>query len=227
MANVIITAEDAFNKFLQGIRRSGQRTIPPDQFESWYADATLDWIRQKFPTSQFNQKRIDDLEKFMVVTDGGDWPVITAVSANKFTVPIVSNNMAAGMLMSGAYPLYAYGLYAQFIGAAGVPFGATIKRADQANVMLWDKYRKPTADRCYYELRNDAIHLTGGTATSMILAYYRYPVMVSYTNSIDPETTLVQSSEITDIAVRLFLENRGDPRYKSKLQEMMVTAPGK
>jgi hypothetical protein len=226
MATVIITAEDAYNKFLQGIRKVAQRTVPPDQFESWYADATLDWLRQKFPTAEFNQKRIDDMEKFFVVTDGVDYPIITG-SANQFTVPSVANSMIGNMLGSGAYPLYCYGLYAQFKDANGAIFGATVARADQANTMLWDHYRKPTAKRCYFEYRKDVIHLLGGTSTEMILGYYRYPVMVSFTNSIDPETSPSQSEEIVQIAVRLFLENRGDPRYKSKLQEMMVTAQGK
>jgi len=61
----------------------------------------------------------------------------------------------------------------------------------------------------------------------MILEYYRYPALVSFVYSIHPETNPAQSEEIVQIAVRLFLENRGDPRYKSRLQEMMVTQQGK
>jgi hypothetical protein len=61
----------------------------------------------------------------------------------------------------------------------------------------------------------------------MILSYYRYPALVSYTNAINPDTNPAQTEEIVQIAVRLFLENRGDTRYKSKLQEMMVTQQGK
>ena len=227
-SNLILTAGDAFDKFLQGIRKVANRTVPPDQFESWYGDATLDWIRQKLPMAEFNQKRIEDMEKFIVLTDGSTYPVITGIS-NVFAVPSIANAISAGgVLMSGIYPLYLHGLRATFIGDDnGIEFMAHIRRSEQAGVMTWNKYRKPKYARPYYEYRNDNIYLTGRDSTTMYLEYYRYPAMVSVVNNIDPETNPVQSEEIVQIAVRLFLENRGDPRYKSKLQEMMVTQQGK
>ena len=228
MATVITTAEEAYAKFLQGIRKVANRTVPPEQFDSWYGDATLDWLRQKLPMAQFNQKRIDDLEKFIVLTDGSTYPVISGTN-NVFAVPSKADGLTAGyQITAGTYPLYLHGLRATFVGIDdGLEFEAHIRRSEQSGVMTWNKYRKPAYGRPYYQYRNDSIFLTGRSSNNMILEYYRYPALVSYVNSIDPETNPSQSEEIVQIAVRLFLENRGDPRYKSKLQEMMVTQQGK
>ena len=228
MANLIITAEDAYRKFLQGIRKVANHTVTPLEWESWHGDATLDWMRQKLPLAEFNQKRIDDLEKFVVLTDGSNYLVISG-SGGTFAVPSAYTSMTtAGLLMSGNYPLYLHGLRVTFIGDDnGLEFEAHVRRSEQAGVMTWNKYRKPNYGRPYYQYRNDVISLIGRTSGQMILEYYRYPVLVSYLNKVDPETNPVQNEEIVEIAVRLFLENRGDPRYKSKLQEMMVTQQGK
>ena len=226
MASVIITAEDAFKKFLQGIRKVANTTVPPDQFDSWYGDAILDWSRQKIQTPEFNTQRIEDMEHLLVVTDGVDFPIISPASTNLFTLPSVYTATTAGMLMSGTYPLFLHGLTAIFEDKDG-QFGAKVLKTDAKEVMLWDKYRKATYRRPYYEYRNGKIITSGRTPTAMILSYYRYPALVSYVNSINPDTNPEQSEEIVQIAVRLFLENRGDTRYKSKLQEMMVTQQGK
>jgi hypothetical protein len=226
MNTVILTAEDAYNKFLQGIRKVANRTVPPDQFDSWFGDGMLDWLRQKVQMPEFNTKRIEDMEHFLVVTDGIDYAEITPSVADVFPVPNVYSATSSGMLMAGSYPLFLHGLTVIFKDADGL-FPATLKRTDMAQVMLWNKYRKATYDRPYYEYRNGKIITEGRTPSSMILSYYRYPKLVSYTNAIDPETNPAQTEEIVQIAVRLFLENRGDMRYKSKLQEMMVTQQGK
>jgi len=225
MANpVIITAEDAYLKFLQGIRKVANRTVPPDQFDSWWNDGTLDWLRQKLPTAEFNQKRIDDLARFIVLTDGSD--VISGTN-NIFNLPTTYTAITAGKLMSDSRYLYLQGLRVTFLDPdTGEEFYADIKKAEMSNVMTWSPYRKITAKRPYFERIGDTIRLLGRNSNSMILEYYRYPALVSY-NSINPETSPSQSEEIVQVAVRLFLENRGDPRYKSKLQEMMVTQQGK
>ena len=226
MALVIITAEDAYRKFLQGIRKVANTTVPPDQFGSWYGDAILDWLRQKIQEPEFNTKRIEDMEKFLVKTDCVDYSLIHVSSvANVFTVPSLYSATTTGILMSGTYPLKLHLLSVIFADTDG-NFGAKIRRTDMEEVLLWNKYRKPAYRRPYYEYRKDKIIVSGRSATDMILSYYRYPALVSYTNSttfINPDTNPEQTEEIVQIAVRLFLENRGDTRYKSKLQEMMVT----
>jgi len=131
-----------------------------------------------------------------------------------------------GVLMSGTYPLYLHGLGATFKDSDGV-FGAKILRTNQKATILTDKYRRATYSRPYYETRKDQVITSGRQATQMILSYYRYPALVSVINNINPETNPEQTEEIVQIAVRMFLENRGDTRYKSKLQEMMVTQQGK
>lgn len=224
MSSMIITATDAYQKFLQGIRKVSTRTIPPDEFQSWWGDATLLWIREKLPLAQFNQKRIDDLEKFIVLTDGTG--MIPGVN-NVFNVPSLYTNTVSGRMMSGNYPLYLYGIRVTFVDSNGVEFMAWVKRGQQAGVSIWDYYRRPNFKRPFYEYREDAIWLNGRDASNMILEYYRYPALVSYTDSINPETNPVQNEEIVEIAVRLFLENRGDTRYKSQLQELMLTRQGK
>ena len=230
MASVIITAEDAYKKFLQGIRKVANTTVPPDQFTSWYGDGLLDWLRQKVQTPEFNTKRIEDMERFIVVTDGYIDSVILPSGTNTFNLPCVYSGTVSGILMATTRALSLHYLTVTFKDSDGVEFGAKLKRTDMAQVMLWDKYRKATFNRPYYEHRSGVIIVTGRNAAQMILSYYRYPKLVSYTNSttfINPDTNPAQTEEIVQIAVRLFLENRGDTRYKSKLQEMMVTQQGK
>ena len=225
MATVIITAEDAYRKFLQGIRKVANRTVTPTEFDSWFNDATMDWLRQKLPMGEFNQKRQDDLSRFIVLTDGSD--AIAGVD-NIFNLPSVYTATTNGRLMSGGRYLYLYGLSVTFLDIDSLEeFSASLKRSENRDVMLWSPYRKVTKKRPYFQRIGDTIRLYGRDASSMILEYYRYPSLVSYTDSIKPETNPAQSEEIVQIAVRLFLENRGDPRYKSKLQEMMVTQQGK
>ena len=233
MSSLIVTATDAYQKFLQGIRKVSTRTIPPDEFTSWWGDGTLLWIREKLPLSQFNQKRIDDLEKFIVLTDGGAYAQIPG-TANKFPMPSTYSGVALGKLFStlkdpsgNPYPLYLFGIRITFTDTDGNEFMAWVRRGEQAGVSLWDYYRRSTFKRPFYETREDSIWLKGRDAALMNLEYYRYPALVSYTDSIDPETNPVQNEEIVEIAVRLFLENRGDMRYKSQLQELMLTRQGK
>jgi len=184
MSSLIITATDAYQKFLQGIRKVSTRTIPPDEFMSWWGDGTLLWIREKLPLSQFNQKRIDDLEKFIVLTDGTAYAQLPG-TVNKFSIPSNYAGVTSGKLYStlkdasgNSYPLYLYGIRATFVDTDGNEFMAWVKRGDQAGISLWDYYRRPTFKRPFYETREDAIWLNGRDASTMILEYYRYPALV-------------------------------------------------
>ena len=226
---IILTAEDGYRRFISGIRKASTRTVTPQVFNVYFNDACLDWQQSKLPLVEFNQKRIDDLELFRVVTDGTVYPYILTTSfPNTFPVPnnspIITGQLMVSNTSSALLPLYRHGLNATFLDGDDVEFMADIMRSDQRGVTIWNPYRKATTNRPYYELVGGFIRLSGRIAVKMRLEYIRYPKLVTYdeTTPLDPETNPTQNKEITDIAIRMFLENRGDPRYKSTLQEMMI-----
>lgn len=227
MANLIITIEDAYRSFLNGIRKVSTTTVRPEVFDMFFNDAATEWLLSKLPHAEFNQKRIDDLENLRVVCDGDFYPLLAPVSTNVFRTPSIFDQYFSGLpadtqnSTGSALPLYLHGLNALFVKGTET-FMAKIMRSDQRGVSYWNSYHKVSADRPYYEFVAGKIRLMGRDADYLRLEYIRWFKVASYANSIEPEFKPEQNSEIIQIAVRTFLENRTNPRYKSKLQEMMI-----
>ena len=245
MSNIIITAEDAYKAFLRGIRKYSTTTVKPVFFNPFFNECMLDWVKTKLPLEEFNQKRIDDLEKLRIVTDGTayGYSAIQAypVGTDMFKIPSVYTQPVSGLPSSAiesgnrvtVYPLYMHGLNAMFKLTADVDWkDASIMRSDKRAVSANNPYREPTNTNKYYEVINDRIRLIGSTAgeDQMRLEYIRYPYMYNYSTTasevVNPEFLPSQNKEIVDVAIRKYLEIIQDPRYKSFLQEEVIRSSG-
>lgn len=232
MSNYIVTAEDAYEYFLIAIRSQHTSVVSKDLFSWYWNDGLVEWVKSKLPSIEFNQKRIDDIDSLKVITDNssiGESRMLPVANSNDFLLPRIFDNETDGYLKASVnntiYPLYFHGLHASFYDADGIIIPARVKRSDQFIVSLENHYLMPTAKRCFYEYINGYLRFQGRDAISMRLEYYRFPRIIKFVTggtNVDPEFNPIQNKEITELAIKNFLENRMNPRYKSFLQEMML-----
>lgn len=232
MSNYIITAEEAYEYFLIAIRSQHTSAVTRDLFSWYWNDGLIEWVKSKMPIIEFNQKRIDDVDRLKVITDGssiGVSKMIPVANSNDFLLPQIFDNETDGYLKASVnntlYPLYLHGLHAQFYNSDGSLITARVKRSDQFAVSLENYYMRPTAKRCFYEYINGYLRFQGRDAVAMRLEYYRFPRIIKFVTGgqdVNPEFNPLQNKEITELAIKNFLENRMNPRYKSFLQEMML-----
>jgi hypothetical protein len=220
------------------VRRYKNSTIEPDEFNIIWNEATTLWQGLKLPLVEFNQKRIDDLSQFHVVTDGSPVgsPLISTTIHNIFQVPIAYDSVNDGIITSVIngvdYPMYRHGLNAMFrVPGSTDFFRVRIMRSDQRAINQENPYRQAKTTRPYFEFINNQIRLEGRDSAFLRLEYVRYPKIATYDGvdenmSLDPETTPAQNEEIVQLAVSLYLENKGDPRYKTQFQQMMFRSQG-
>ena len=115
--------------------------------------------------------------------------------------------------------------------------------------LLSNTYTKPSGKLCYYSLEDGASYNPGGrifklrTDVSELywidIAYLRYPEKIFFDESkpldnpdnvkhirgggsVPCEFPESQTLEITDMAIRIFLEMRSDPRWKTFTNEQMI-----
>jgi len=227
--------------FLDGIRQTSQNTVIPAVFNRLINHSAVQWAKNKLPLVEFSQKRIDDLDILRIDTgssgavdeDTSSYPIISSTTAYVFPIPTSYDGESTGMLMDGDYPLYMHGLNALFrIDADDDWERARIMRSDQRAVNMERSYRIPSNDRLYYEKRGTSIILIGSTLShsQLRLEYIRYPKKIVYSatagDNINPEFSPSQNKEIVDQSIREYLERKGDPRYKSFLNEEMINAQG-
>ena len=249
MSNLIITAEDTYRSFLRGIRQSSLSVIKPKYWNPFINEVQLQWVKSKLPMIEFTQKRIDDLERLRVVTDGsslaGAFMPLTGTGLGVFQIPSQYTQESQGILLaSNNYPLYLHGLNASFRKCVPTSkpqidpgiidltcsewIPAKIRKSDKTVMLAGNPYRLPTKDRLYFERIKGEIRLIGGSNENQLrLEYFRYPQTINYgTGTLDPEFAPSQNQEIVDSAVRIYLERTMAPRYKSFLQEEMIKSQG-
>lgn len=252
---MITTTIDLYRTTLDGCKKESTAPLTIPKFNRLIAEAQEIWSRSKVQDVEFSKKRIEDLQMLRVVTDGvnGNPSTISPVATNKFPLPV---SLTVG---DEVYP--------DFLRLQSVSFkiaysgndcntgtsdwlGAKILRSDSRSSILRNPYRKPKDNRLYYEIIDNNIILTTGTAStgsSMRLDYLRKPVTIfldvdvngvmmadlpnpnytAHTGSVNCEFNEFQRQEIVDIAVRIYLERVQDPRYKSFLQEEMIKSQSK
>jgi len=250
MSVVILSAEDMFKAFLDGVRKTSTTVIKPAYFNRIINDACIDMVKSKLPTKEFNQKRIDDLEKLVVTTDGVLLHMIRISTDGMFIVPslysITGNDSilyassipncneseetdsgsTTGIISASNYPLYMHGLNAGFI-VDNVVTWARIWRTDRKLMLSGNPFRKPSSAKLYFEYLQDKIKLNSeADVTCMVLEYIRYPKLITFSETtaecVDSEFNPIINKEIVENAVRIYLERVLNPRYKSYLQEVMI-----
>lgn len=241
MSNIILSSEDMYKAFLRGIRKSNTSVILPAYWNPFINEVQLQWVKSKLPMVEFSQKRIDDLAPLRVVTDGGtmtnSYDPITAEHPGVFLIPIDYYEISRGYPIAAMpnekedLPLYLHGLNVMVRLNSGTWKPCKIRKSDKTVMLDENPYRVPSANRIYFERIKNQIHIIGGSLENKLrLEYIRYPKTINYSTSIqsniDPELQPSQNQEVTDMAIRTYLERIMDPRYKSFLQEEMIKSQG-
>lgn len=200
---MILTAEDMYKEFLNMIKKESTSVISPTYFNSIINVSGQDqWIKEKVVETELDQKRIDDLQKLRVVTDGIGtyyvsvtetitlYPIIPDTSQNYvFSLPInpttlINNNQSTTQHYSRYLRMLNVMFKINYVSneceLTGISdwMKANIMRSDKRAISYKNKYRKPKDSRLYYEVINDKIRLiteTSSTGNSMRLEYLRYP----------------------------------------------------
>lgn len=228
---VIRTDKELYVSFLAGIGKPKTGTIEPDEFNGLINEAALNVVKTKLPAIEFNQKRIDDLEFLRVITDGTiGYDPIASSSLNNFDIPKVYTGIDDYILMSNGYPLYLHGLNVMFL--VGTTWrGAKVLRIDGKVFLEDNPYRRTSATRIYFEMAAGRIRYVGplgSSSSSLRLEYFRYPKQVEFVNGNENELEFgpTLSQEISEFAIRHFLEQISSPRQKSFMQEQTIISHG-
>ena len=205
---MIATARDMYFAFLDGIKKESTSIVPPPKFSRIINDWGQDeWLKEKAVEIEKNQKRIDDLSKIRVATDGvqqfdGDilYP-LAPDTGNEFvfTLPTDPSEAINGRIDDGNVVPQNYPKYLRMLGVmVKIQYGAgqecglegisdwkklNILRSDNRSVTLDNPYRKPKDTRLYYEILDRKLRvITGTTSTPYALRveYLRYPVQIEF-----------------------------------------------
>lgn len=235
------TAEDIYKAFLHKITRERSTEVNPEKFNRYINLAQIEWVKNKLPLHQFDQKRIDDLQILHVVTDDIDYQAIPAkgtegMTACMFGYPTPGNNIIADLhypaLMHGIAAMFQINYKASLCNADGVSdwVKATYLKSDAYSFSMSNVYTRPQDDRLYFQIIGNKVKLLTGlssgisktTGKLMRLEYYRYPGEIVYSvvegQSRSSEFNTTQNAEIVNIAVTSFLERSEDKRLVSFVQ---------
>ena len=198
----LATTEEYFKALADSIRVAHTAIIDPAKFNAIINVAELNYVMEKLPKREFDQKVVDDISILRVKTDGAfifegrKILTIQKVLNSGFPVPRMSSpyyNAASGMVKIGTryYPLYLQGIRVDFL-IDGVLVGAKPISSDEVRNMRTSSYRKPKGTKCYFEMANQWIlgyFGDGVTCTEMNLEYYTYPRMVFYDEGLTADRT--------------------------------------
>ena len=241
MADLIISgAEEMYRAFLRGIRGQHTGVVLPEYWNPFINEVQLQVIKKKLPLNEFDQTHIDELNQLRVVTDSSGMTFgYDAIPESNidgvFQMPVgtwtITNGIPFVSISTENYPLYLHGINVMFKTTAVSWIGARLLRSDVRNMVFDNPYRNPSTTMVYFENIGGQIRVYGGNVSgqqgaAMRLEYYRYPKLIQYSATpasvIDPELGESMNQEIVDEAIRVFLERKTDPRYKTYINEMMI-----
>jgi len=240
-----MNAVDMYRAFRLGIDSSKTSVVSVDKWNKFINLVVLDWMEDKIGRTAFTGMVYHDLESLHVDTNGMPpldlWPIacITLLGddENMFYIPtgepIYGVNIFAGYKTTIIdYPLIHHIIGVQFMIKEGSTYStwlpARVMKADQRGFIKNNPYEEPLNSRLYFELIGDAIrlHTKDAEGVAMRLEYYRKPDQIKITDQgervSDVSFTDKARKEIVDMAVRIYLEQKTNPRYQSYLQEMLI-----
>lgn len=235
---MLITAQNMFTHFLDGINKESTSTVSPTEFNRLINNAQDECIKNKYYEVQLTQKRMDDLRSITVYgetlinvganTPGGELFELPYNETGFVTTPKNPNGDNHGYMF-----LLACGFQIQYIndkckrtGISEILMAKPMK-SDKRWAIQNDPYNKPTNDRLYYDLTKDNILCITGTqsfAVKAVIDYLRYPRQINVPNGsanidVPCELPLHIREEIVDIAIRKKLGIYESPRYQQKVIE--------
>lgn len=227
---MIITAAEMYQGTLRLINKSHQISIEPEEWQEFARLAQLNVIKRKYQEFQVTQKRIDDL-RILISNPATDPVLASPVSSalpNIFALPVLSGNQPHYFLMLNA--AFKINYVDNECGLTGVsPFlKAKPMRDDLEYQIVDDPYNKPKDSRLYYKLVGDSTYLITGTASTgnqAKFSYLKYPPDIKLTPTpIDCILPYHVRHEITEESARMILELIESGRYRSFLNEQILTA---
>jgi hypothetical protein len=206
---MIQTVTEMYKAFLLGIKKEQSTIVPPSIFNELINIEQLNYIQEKVTSMEINQKRIDDLQKLIVITDGEyvyEGIVLKPIAPDtyhgrRFTLPydpqLDINNDWVGVTPlpeTQKYPRYfrlrgisfkvKYSEHGCFKGAISEFMESKILRGDSKTVIKKNPYRKPKETRLYHEIVNNKIILSAGEddikGLHMQIEYIRYPRVIFF-----------------------------------------------
>jgi len=234
---MLATITEMYQEFLDGITKEESAIVPPEDFIRLINRSQSQWLVSKAPEGDTGQKRIDDLEIIRVVTDGvfeyNSVPLdlLSPVVVNQFEL-VPSGYPSYFRLLNVMFQITYSGNSCFVDGVNSELLDASIMRADKRSSTFKNPMRWPTDERLYYEIIGNRIRLITGTSSigyRARLEYYRYPLDMVYdeddsNNNVNCEFGSAQQYEICDIAIRIYLERKTDPRYQTILNEEAMKA---
>ena len=148
-----------------------------------------------------------------------------------------------------SYPNYLRLLNIRGVTTDGTEVKLTSLKTNEEDEIITNEYTKPSIEECYYRVEDGSVYYPGGRVYKVYsgdigivkvkLSYLRTPIEYFFdeSNPIDDVTNVshtlgqgsvplefddLRTTKIIDMAVRLFLEVKSDPRYKSLLNEQIV-----
>jgi len=235
---MLITAQNMFTYFLDGINKESTGTVTPQEFNRLINNAQDECIKNKYYEAQLTQKRMDDLRSITIFGEelpniGGNTPgnelFELPYNENSFvTTPLNPNGDNHGYMF-----LLACGFKIQYVddkckrtGLSG-PLMAKPMKSDKRYAIQNDPYNKPSNDRLYYDISSNNLKCITGTASFGVVAvidYLRYPREIQVPTQganidVSCELPLHIREEIIDIAIRKKLGIYESPRYQQKVVE--------
>ena len=153
-------------------------------------------------------------------------------------------NIETGQILKTIYPHFYHLITVQFkiriknsindLGIISDWLPARPMKVEQRGFILKNDYEQPTDTRLYYEVLGDVIRLATGKVSgksvsegyAMRIEYYKEPWVIE----LDPNGDILQDmvttkkarKDVVDMAVRIYLEQKQNPRYQSYLNEMVI-----
>ena len=219
---MLVTVTDMYRYFLDGIRKEYTKVVRPDEFNRVINDwGMLPWMATRIGTGELDEKNLDDLD---VVHIKGE--ELLPSGTNEFDLTTTAYQY---------YRMTAIDFKIQYVnnicGLTGESewLDANIMRSDKRNSIRRSIYRQPKDSKLYYERGESIVRLITGTqsyATRARIDYYRYPDEIVFdetgVNNQDSIFGHAQNQEITDMAIKTYLERVNDPRYQSFLNEFAM-----
>jgi len=216
---MILTADDMYKAFLDGIKKEYTGVVRPDQFNRIVNEwGQMPWLKSKVALVEFNSKVIMDIQPVVIT------PETHVVANNQFLLTSLTHRIYRPLGLSVKVQ-YGPDDPCDRTGTSDWIYDVHVMRSDRRTVVKKSSFRRPTADKVYYQIASGSMHFdcgSGNQVVTMALEYARYPLDIVWSSTgthVNSEFGPEQNSEIVDTLVKAYLENVGDPRYQSFLNE--------
>lgn len=228
----MLSTRDIYQLYLDGIRSYSTSVVEPDLFNRIINDAQDVFVNENIPAGEMGQRQIDNLRVLLSEK-------ILNGSGLRYDLPVDYIRKNALFVMFSSVPKDVCDV------KTGEWYSLNTARGDSFSRSTENPYRKPSARMRYYQIIQDGIYLYVGDAQvdKVKMLYYGRPRKIYFDavnppdrdpipdvippynpggGSIRPIFEDEQCRMIVSIAVRITIENKMNPRYKSYLQEEML-----